>query len=120
MKRQRNRGCGETKPEMSADCCRTFLDSSVGDAEAESRPADQPTGRPASPPGMDLEEAFQLVGEFGPYQKRAVAVLVLTQVGKRETGCFNGVLQPNNPGSAAVITAALIALRGFQDPPGGL
>uniref|UniRef100_A0A3Q1HF88 Solute carrier family 22 member 15 n=1 Tax=Acanthochromis polyacanthus TaxID=80966 RepID=A0A3Q1HF88_9TELE len=28
---------------------------------------------------MDLEEAFQIVGEFGPYQKRAVAVLVLTQ-----------------------------------------
>ncbi|XP_051274154.1 solute carrier family 22 member 15 isoform X2 [Dicentrarchus labrax] len=29
---------------------------------------------------MDLEEAFKVVGEFGPYQKRAVAVLVLTQV----------------------------------------
>ncbi|XP_030297727.1 solute carrier family 22 member 15 [Sparus aurata] len=29
---------------------------------------------------MDLEEAYQVVGEFGPYQKRAVAVLVLTQV----------------------------------------
>uniref|UniRef100_A0A7N6B3W0 Solute carrier family 22 member 15 n=1 Tax=Anabas testudineus TaxID=64144 RepID=A0A7N6B3W0_ANATE len=29
---------------------------------------------------MDLEEAFQVVGEFGSYQKRAVAVLVLTQV----------------------------------------
>uniref|UniRef100_A0A3Q4GIT7 Solute carrier family 22 member 15 n=1 Tax=Neolamprologus brichardi TaxID=32507 RepID=A0A3Q4GIT7_NEOBR len=29
---------------------------------------------------MDLEEALKLVGEFGPYQKRAVAVLVLTQV----------------------------------------
>ncbi|KAM7408245.1 hypothetical protein PAMA_002106 [Pampus argenteus] len=29
---------------------------------------------------MDLEEAFQTVGEFGPYQRRAVAVLVLTQV----------------------------------------
>ncbi|KAM4607134.1 solute carrier family 22 member 15 isoform 2-T2 [Polymixia lowei] len=29
---------------------------------------------------MDLEEAYQLVGEFGPYQKRAVAVLVLIQV----------------------------------------
>lgn len=29
---------------------------------------------------MDLEEALQVVGEFGPYQKRAVAVLVLTQV----------------------------------------
>ncbi|XP_069033334.1 solute carrier family 22 member 15 isoform X1 [Embiotoca jacksoni] len=29
---------------------------------------------------MDLEEAFKTVGEFGPYQKRAVAVLVLTQV----------------------------------------
>lgn len=32
---------------------------------------------------MDLEEAFQVVGEFGPYQKRAVAVLVLTQVCER-------------------------------------
>ncbi|XP_030603440.1 solute carrier family 22 member 15 [Archocentrus centrarchus] len=29
---------------------------------------------------MDLEEALKLVGEFGPYQRRAVAVLVLTQV----------------------------------------
>uniref|UniRef100_A0A3P8T6Y2 Solute carrier family 22 member 15 n=1 Tax=Amphiprion percula TaxID=161767 RepID=A0A3P8T6Y2_AMPPE len=29
---------------------------------------------------MDLEEAFQIVGEFGPYQRRAVTVLVLTQV----------------------------------------
>ncbi|XP_053189349.1 solute carrier family 22 member 15 [Scomber japonicus] len=29
---------------------------------------------------MDVEEAFQVVGEFGPYQKRAVAVLVLTQL----------------------------------------
>nr|XP_046257812.1 solute carrier family 22 member 15 [Scatophagus argus] len=29
---------------------------------------------------MDLEEAFLVVGEFGPYQKRAVAVLALTQV----------------------------------------
>ncbi|TMS04513.1 Solute carrier family 22 member 15-like [Larimichthys crocea] len=29
---------------------------------------------------MDLEEAFQVVGAFGPYQKRAVGVLVLTQV----------------------------------------
>nr|XP_020462319.1 solute carrier family 22 member 15 [Monopterus albus] len=29
---------------------------------------------------MDLEEAFQVVGEFGPYQKRTVAVLLLTQV----------------------------------------
>ncbi|XP_059215986.1 solute carrier family 22 member 15 [Centropristis striata] len=29
---------------------------------------------------MDLEEAFLSVGEFGSYQKRAVAVLVLTQV----------------------------------------
>uniref|UniRef100_A0A3P8NCF8 Major facilitator superfamily (MFS) profile domain-containing protein n=1 Tax=Astatotilapia calliptera TaxID=8154 RepID=A0A3P8NCF8_ASTCA len=31
-------------------------------------------------PVMDLEDALKLVGEFGPYQKRAVAVLVLTQV----------------------------------------
>ncbi|KAM3862857.1 solute carrier family 22 member 15 [Diretmus argenteus] len=29
---------------------------------------------------MDLEEAFHVVGEFGPYQKRAVATLVLIQV----------------------------------------
>ncbi|XP_030011254.1 solute carrier family 22 member 15 isoform X1 [Sphaeramia orbicularis] len=29
---------------------------------------------------MNLEEAFQIVGEFGPYQKRAVTILVLTQV----------------------------------------
>ncbi|XP_037637706.1 solute carrier family 22 member 15 [Sebastes umbrosus] len=29
---------------------------------------------------MDLEEAFQVVGEFGPYQKRTVAALALTQV----------------------------------------
>ncbi|XP_040035392.1 solute carrier family 22 member 15 [Gasterosteus aculeatus] len=29
---------------------------------------------------MDLEEALQVVGEFGPYQRRAVAILVLTQV----------------------------------------
>ncbi|XP_028278777.1 solute carrier family 22 member 15-like [Parambassis ranga] len=29
---------------------------------------------------MDSEEAFQTVGEFGPYQKRAVAVLVFAQV----------------------------------------
>ncbi|XP_039478064.1 solute carrier family 22 member 15 [Oreochromis aureus] len=31
-------------------------------------------------PVMDLDEALKFVGEFGPYQKRAVAVLVLTQV----------------------------------------
>ncbi|XP_061692416.1 solute carrier family 22 member 15 isoform X2 [Syngnathoides biaculeatus] len=29
---------------------------------------------------MDVEEAFRVVGEFGAYQKRAVAVLALTQV----------------------------------------
>ncbi|XP_061915403.1 solute carrier family 22 member 15 [Entelurus aequoreus] len=29
---------------------------------------------------MDLEEAFQVVGEFGAYQKRAVCVLALTQL----------------------------------------
>ncbi|CAL9688320.1 unnamed protein product [Knipowitschia caucasica] len=29
---------------------------------------------------MDLEQALQEVGEFGPYQKQAVAILVLTQV----------------------------------------
>lgn len=30
---------------------------------------------------MDIEEAFRTVGEFGPYQKQAVAIVVLTQVG---------------------------------------
>ncbi|XP_065815850.1 solute carrier family 22 member 15-like [Labrus bergylta] len=34
----------------------------------------------SAPFGMDLEEALQVVGEFGPYQKRAVAILLLTQV----------------------------------------
>ncbi|XP_061767475.1 solute carrier family 22 member 15 isoform X3 [Nerophis ophidion] len=29
---------------------------------------------------MDLEEAFQVVGEFGAYQKRAVCILALTQL----------------------------------------
>ncbi|XP_029962201.1 solute carrier family 22 member 15 [Salarias fasciatus] len=29
---------------------------------------------------MDLDEAFRTVGEFGPYQKRAVSVLLLIQV----------------------------------------
>uniref|UniRef100_H2U423 Solute carrier family 22 member 15 n=1 Tax=Takifugu rubripes TaxID=31033 RepID=H2U423_TAKRU len=29
---------------------------------------------------MDVEEAFRTVGEFGPYQKQAVAIIVLTQV----------------------------------------
>ncbi|CAB1442722.1 unnamed protein product [Pleuronectes platessa] len=29
---------------------------------------------------MDVDAAFLVVGEFGPYQKRAVAVLVVTQV----------------------------------------
>ncbi|XP_063047999.1 solute carrier family 22 member 15 [Engraulis encrasicolus] len=29
---------------------------------------------------MDLEEAFQVVGEFGTYQKRAVAILTLLQI----------------------------------------
>ncbi|KAM4591540.1 solute carrier family 22 member 15 isoform 2-T2 [Odontesthes bonariensis] len=33
-----------------------------------------------APLGMDIEAAFHVVGEFGPYQKRAVAVLVLAQV----------------------------------------
>lgn len=31
--------------------------------------------------GMDLEEAFRTVGEFGPFQKQALAIVVLTQVG---------------------------------------
>lgn len=30
---------------------------------------------------MDLEEAFRVVGEFGSYQKQAVAAIVVTQVG---------------------------------------
>lgn len=29
---------------------------------------------------MDLEEAFQLVGEFGGHQKRMIAVLIMLQV----------------------------------------
>lgn len=29
---------------------------------------------------MDIEGAFRVVGEFGSYQKRAVALLALTQV----------------------------------------
>lgn len=29
---------------------------------------------------MDLEEALQVIGEFGPYQKQAIVVLVLAQV----------------------------------------
>lgn len=33
---------------------------------------------------MDVEEAFRTVGEFGPYQKQAVAIIVLTQVGYLE------------------------------------
>lgn len=66
---------GEANPEVVADqfdACFLF----GGDAN--------PENRPAALPGMDLEEAFQIVGEFGPYQKRAVAVLVVTQVGKHE------------------------------------
>lgn len=42
----------------------------------------------ARSPVMDLEEALKLVGEFGPYQKRAVAVLVLTQVSGGENRPF--------------------------------
>ncbi len=41
----------------------------------------KPERRLASLPGMDLEEALHVVGEFGPYQKRAVTVLLLAQVG---------------------------------------
>jgi hypothetical protein len=29
---------------------------------------------------MELEDAFRAVGEFGPYQRRAVGLLVLLQV----------------------------------------
>ncbi|KAJ3610126.1 hypothetical protein NHX12_022220 [Muraenolepis orangiensis] len=32
---------------------------------------------------MELEDAFQAVGPFGPYQKRAVGLLVLVQVPQR-------------------------------------
>lgn len=31
--------------------------------------------------GMDLDEAFRTVGEFGLYQKQALAIVVLAQVG---------------------------------------
>lgn len=42
---------------------------------------------------MDVEEAFRTVGEFGPYQKQAVAIIVLTQVSYVEflpyfTSCY--------------------------------
>ena len=37
---------------------------------------------------MDVDAAFLVVGEFGPYQKRAVAVLVVTQVSKAQTVVF--------------------------------
>lgn len=52
-----------------------LLSSSLGgDASSASSPLGSRFG------GMDIEAAFHTVGEFGPYQKRAVAVLVLTQV----------------------------------------
>ena len=67
----------DAKPEVDADHTRSFFwfffSICCGDAT--------PERRLTAPPGMDLEEAYQVVGEFGPYQKRAVAVLVLTQVG---------------------------------------
>lgn len=37
---------------------------------------------------MDLDEAFQVVGEFGAYQKKAVAVLALTQVSVSLNVCY--------------------------------
>lgn len=41
-------------------------------------------------PGMDVDEAFRVVGEFGPFQKRAVFVLSLTQVGIYPCGYWLG------------------------------
>lgn len=35
---------------------------------------------------MDLDEAFGLVGEFGPQQKKLAAFLVLLQVGAEDEG----------------------------------
>lgn len=69
-------GRTEAKPEVSADHSPLrFLRG--GDAN-----------RRAALPGMDLEAALHVVGDFGPFQKRAVAVLVLTQVSlSQNTGC---------------------------------
>lgn len=67
---------------------------------------------------MDLEEAFQVVGEFGPYQKRAVAVLVLTQVRERNRErCVD-----EKPGAAAVTwrSANLTEIRRYVAFSGGL
>lgn len=76
-------------------------------------------------PGMDLDEAFQVVGEFGPYQKRAVAVLVLTQVSSsknewcrcNETSC-PGRFCVASCGCCSCRVAAM--LRGFQALPDSL
>lgn len=51
---------------------------------------------------MDLDEAFKVVGEFGPYQKRAVAVLVLTQVSE-----FKNVFFMMNVNPESVCTVSL-------------
>lgn len=69
-------GGTEAKPEVGADHSPPrFLCG--GDAN-----------RRAALPGMDLEAALHVVGDFGPFQKRAVAVLVLTQVSlSQNTGC---------------------------------
>lgn len=61
---------------------------------------------------MDLEEAFQVVGEFGPYQKRAVAVLVLTQVSVFENKCCRHEKQRALAGTWH--SANVTERRGFQ------
>lgn len=73
-----SRGGTEAKPEVSADHSPLrFLCG--GDAN-----------RRAALPGMDLEAALHVVGDFGPFQKRAVAVLVLTQVSlSQNAGCVH-------------------------------
>lgn len=62
---------------------------------------------------MDLEEAFQVVGEFGPYQQRAVAVLVLTQVCALKQIYIYMWKQAAVAETVPATTAGEIALRGF-------
>lgn len=62
---------------------------------------------------MDLDEAFKVVGEFGPYQKRAVAVLVLTQVSVFKNVFF--YMMNANPESVPTVPlwrSGALALRG--------
>lgn len=65
---------------------------------------------------MDLEEAFQVVGEFGPYQKRAVVVLVLTQVCERNR---EDVLMRNRPAAVTWRSAKLSENRRYVASAGG-